>query len=59
MPSYLAVGQVSEDSDGDLKFWKSTANDDTNKRMDVRYIYINGGPISGWQSWSGDEPENV
>lgn len=57
MPSYLAVGQVSEDSDGDLKFWKSTANDDTNKRMDVRYIYINGGPISGWQSWSGDEPE--
>lgn len=57
MPSYLALGQVSEDSAGDLKFWQDTSDNDTNKRMDVRYIYINGGPINGWQSWSGDEPE--
>lgn len=57
MPSYLALGQVSEDSTGDLNFWKGIAHDDTNKRVDVRYIYINGGPISGWQSWSPDEPE--
>lgn len=57
MPSYLAIGQVSEDSDGDLAFWKDTSDTDTNKRMDVRYIYINGGPINGWQSWSGAEPE--
>lgn len=55
--SYLAIGQVSEDSKADLDFWKSTAFDDTNKRMDIRYIYINGGPISGWRSWSGEEPE--
>lgn len=57
MPSYLALGQVSEDSDADLSFWRDTSSDDTNKRIDVRYIYINGGPINGWQSWSGDEPE--
>lgn len=57
MPSYLALGQVSEDSDVDLKFWQDTSATDTNKRIDVRYIYINGGPISGWQSWNPDDPE--
>ena len=57
MPSYLALGQVSEDSDADLKFWRDTSATDTNKRIDVRYIYINGGPISGWQSWNPDDPE--
>ena len=55
--SYLALGQVSEDSDADLNFWKSISEDDTNKRMDIRYIYINGGPVNGWRSWSGKEPE--
>lgn len=56
MPSYLALGQVSEDSDADLKFWRDTSTTDTNKRIDVRYIYINGGPISGWQSWNPADP---
>ena len=57
LPDYLALGQVSEDSTGDLAFWKGISNGDTNKRTDIRYIYINGGPLSGWQSWSGDDPE--
>lgn len=57
LPSYLAIGQVSEDSAADLNFWKDVSGDDTNKRVDIRYIYINGGPISGWQSWSPDDPE--
>ncbi|MBE5958190.1 MAG: hypothetical protein E7254_04920 [Lachnospiraceae bacterium] len=56
MPSYVAIGQVTEDSAADLSFLRATANDDTNKRLDVRYIYINGGAISGWQSWNPADP---
>ncbi len=55
MPSYLAVGSVSEDSDGDLSFWRSFGEDAKNRRMDIRYIYINGGPKSmggGWRTWT-------
>jgi hypothetical protein len=56
MPSYVAIGQVTEDSTADLSFLRATANDDTNKRLDVRYIYINGGAIGGWQSWNPADP---
>ena len=53
MPDYLSVGSVSEDSPTDLAFWKDFNTDLTNKRMDMRYIYINGGPGEyGWRSWS-------
>lgn len=55
MPNYLSIGQVSEDTDNDLNFWKDTATDDTNKRTDIRYIYINGGPISGWRTWTSED----
>ena len=53
MPNYLSLGQVSEDKQGDLDFWKDIDTDYTNKRMDVRYIYINGGPLkNGWREWT-------
>src|SRR5262249_34385160 len=52
MPNYVSVGSVSEDSAADLGFWRSYGNDLTNKRMDIRYIYINGGPVNGWRSWT-------
>ena len=55
MPDYVSVGQVSEDTDSDLNFWKDTSNDDKNKRSDVRYIYINGGPTNGWRSWTTED----
>ncbi len=55
MPNYLSIGQVSEDTDNDLNFWKETSHDDTNKRSDIRYIYINGGPISGWRKWTTED----
>ncbi len=56
-PNYLALGQVSEDSTGDLAFHRAISNDDTNKRLDMRYIYINGGPLeNGWQSWNPADP---
>lgn len=51
-PNYLTIGSVSEDSDADLDFWKDYSDPATNKRMDIRYIYINGGPITGWHTWS-------
>ncbi|WP_028862674.1 Ig-like domain-containing protein [Psychromonas aquimarina] len=57
LPKYLSIGSVSEDSTPDLDFWKDIDTDLTNKNMDIRYIYINGGPSGdnfwqGWQSWS-------
>lgn len=52
MPSYLAVGSVSEDTTDDLSFWQQFAGDLTNRRMDIRYIYLNGGPIDGWDTWT-------
>jgi len=51
LPKYLSVGSVSEDSQADLNFWKDVDIDLTNKEMDIRYIYINGGPIKGWRTW--------
>lgn len=51
LPDYLAMGSVSEDIPGDLEFWRDFDSDLTNKRMDIRYIYLNGGPENGWRSW--------
>lgn len=59
MPDYLSIGQVSEDTDNDLDFWKATSNDDTNKRCDIRYIYVNGGPFGGWRSWTTEDGDRV
>ncbi|MBU3133257.1 cellulose-binding domain-containing protein [Clostridium gasigenes] len=56
MPDYLSIGQVSEDRVEDLNFWKETSETDTNKRTDVRYVYINGGPLEkGWRTWTQDD----
>lgn len=55
LPGYVSVGQVSEDTANDLNFWKDTDTDDTNKRCDIRYIYINGGPVNGWRSWTTED----
>lgn len=52
MPEYLSLGQVSEDTPNDLNFWKDMSYDDTNKRVDIRYIYLNDGPgEGGWATW--------
>jgi len=51
LPDYLSIGSVSEDSAGDLDFWKDYGTGLTNKRMDIRYIYLNGGPLNGWKTW--------
>lgn len=56
MPKYLAMGQVSEDITGDLQFWSEISEDGTNKRCDIRYVYINGGPEKGWRTQNADDP---
>ncbi|HSH67283.1 MAG TPA: hypothetical protein VLB84_16175, partial [Bacteroidia bacterium] len=56
MPPYVSIGSVSEDISGDLQFWKDIQPGARNKSMDVRYIYINGGPINGWHSWGAQRP---
>lgn len=55
MPDYLSIGQVSEDREEDLNFWRDIDDDYTNKRTDIRYIYINGGPFTGWRSWTSED----
>ncbi|MEZ5351604.1 MAG: cellulose binding domain-containing protein [Bryobacteraceae bacterium] len=65
LPPYVALGSVSEDTTADLGFWRGiesveTKNDSgetvvqpgrRNKRIDIRYIYLNGGPVNGWDTW--------
>ncbi len=51
MPNYLSVGSVSVDSPNDLAFWEGVSEGKENKSMDIRYIYLNGGPIGGWATW--------
>lgn len=54
LPGPVAVGSVSEDSAADLAFWRNHVPGRSGTRLDIRYIYINGGPISGWRSWDPD-----
>ncbi|HLG96414.1 MAG TPA: cellulose binding domain-containing protein [Bryobacteraceae bacterium] len=51
LPKYLALGTVSEDTSDDLGFLEDFQPDLTNRRVDIRYIYLNGGPINGWDTW--------
>lgn len=56
-PDYVSVGSVSEDTTDDVAFYNNGMDNSNllkNNRMDVRYIYINGGPISGWNTWQPD-----
>lgn len=56
LPEYVSIGSVSEDITGDIEFWKDMDNTNLlkNKRMDYRYIYINGGSLNGWNTWQPD-----
>jgi hypothetical protein len=54
LPGPVAIGSVSEDSEADLAFWRNHEAGLKGTRTDIRYIYINGGPIAGWKSWDPD-----
>ncbi|MDX2170952.1 MAG: cellulose binding domain-containing protein [Deltaproteobacteria bacterium] len=53
LPEHLAIGSVSEDSATDLGMWRGFGSGAKNRRVDIRYIYLNGGPIGGWYDWQG------
>lgn len=52
LPGYLSLATVSEDTDDHLNFLRSFEPGPKNKRVDARYIYLNGGPYNGWDTWS-------
>ncbi len=57
LPEHIAIGSVSEDITDDVNFFNEGINNSNlllNNRMDIRYIYINGGPINGWNTWQPD-----
>jgi len=54
LPPYLSIGSVSEDSAAHLNFWRAIEPGARNKRVDARYIYLNGGPLYGWDTWSNE-----
>ena len=51
-PKYVSMGVVSEDGDADMGMFNSFGTGDKNRYVDNRYIYLNGGPINGWWTWS-------
>ena len=51
MPDYLALGSVSEDTAPDLAMWQQFGAGGLNRRLDARYIYLNGGPSNLYPSW--------
>jgi hypothetical protein len=52
LPKHLWLGSVSEDTPAHLNFWQQFRSGAQNRRVDSRYIYLNGGPIQGWDTWS-------
>lgn len=52
MPQHVALGSVSEDTTNQLDYWKSFGTGLANRRVDIRYIYVNGGPVTGWRTWT-------
>jgi len=56
-PEHISIGSVSEDIPDDVNFFNNGINNENlllNNRMDVRYTYVNGGPLIGWNTWQPD-----
>lgn len=53
-PSHFALGSVSEDIAAHLDYFRGygAGVPGGNRFVDFRYIYINGGPVSGWRTWT-------
>ena len=54
LPPHVALGSVSEDTAAHLDFFRGYGPDAEggNRFVDIRYIYINGGPVNGWRTWT-------
>lgn len=53
LPSYIAIGAMTEDNSDAVNYWRhfSAVNKDQNRRVDIRYIYLNqwsNGNEGGW-----------
>src|SRR5581483_6393092 len=53
LPAHVAIGSVSEDTESDLALWRSFEEGALNTRVELRYVYLNGGPFGGWYDWQG------
>lgn len=51
LPGPVALGSVSDDSLSNIAFWQDHEPGLKGTRMDIRYIYLNGGPFDGWATW--------
>ena len=54
MPSHLAVGAISFITQLSQNFWDKL-NDQINKRIDMQYTYLYGGPY--YNGWLGGNPK--
>ena len=59
VPPYVSVGVCSEDTAGDLGMFQGWGLGVENRRADNRYIYLNGGPVSGWWTWTANPGDRV
>jgi len=57
LPGPVALGSVSDDSVSNVAFWEDHVPGRKGCRMDIRYIYLNGGPFEGWATW-GERVKN-
>lgn len=51
LPGPVALGSVSEDCGSHVAFWQDHVPGPKGTRMDIRYIYLPGGPFTGWSTW--------
>ncbi|MBI1352870.1 MAG: hypothetical protein GC160_00890 [Acidobacteria bacterium] len=58
-PDYVSLASVSEDTPSHLDFWGGFGEGRKNTRVDARYIYINGGPFFGWDTWGSGSGTRV
>ncbi len=59
IPRHFAFGTNGEDRDNQLTYFRNFGTLLQNRRVDVRYMYLNGGPINGWASATATMPEGA
>ncbi len=57
LPNYVAIGSVTEDNSDAINYWRHFNSDspDQNRRVDIRYIYLNQWSNGNEQGWAPRE----
>ncbi|QZA76465.1 hypothetical protein K4H28_08890 [Deefgea tanakiae] len=57
MPDYVSIGSVSDDAKTAQDTWRNFGTAGKNTRVDVRYVYINGGACISdcWRKWTPED----